>query len=42
MSRRYVFHTEWRLARARAGLRFNHDLVMRDGERGLRRYLERG
>jgi len=27
---------------ARPVLRFNHDLMMRDGERGLRRYLERG
>jgi hypothetical protein len=27
---------------ARPALRFNHDLMMRDGERGLHRYLERG
>jgi polyketide cyclase/dehydrase/lipid transport protein len=27
---------------ARAALRFNHDLMMRDGERGLRRHLETG
>jgi polyketide cyclase/dehydrase/lipid transport protein len=27
---------------AGAALRFNHDLMMRAGERGLRRYLERG
>jgi ribosome-associated toxin RatA of RatAB toxin-antitoxin module len=30
-----------RKALVRAALRFNHDLMMRDGERGLRRYLQR-
>jgi hypothetical protein len=46
MSRRYVFNSGWRLAGAPdeiyAALRFNHDLMMPNGERGLHRYLERG